>query len=336
VQEQRAIYRLNPTLNSEWVAKLNDIGFEWNVQHLPTKSWEDRFEELKEFQGENGSTRVPRSYKPDPSLGEWVHTQRSDYRKKASSLMESDRLSRLQAIGFEFRTDDGKKSWEERFEQLAEFRRTHGHVNVPLPDKRIMLQGVEGTKDEEEKASSTIIRNQHDEDYRFADWVRKQKLCYRKYQSGDRSDLTRSRFNRLHDIGCGRDDDESNTFATAPPPPPKQVRRYAPRSHSTWNLRVDQLRTYKERFGDCEVPTAWPENRQLAEWVKTQRKAYRKSQAGETSRLTPARRAELEGLGFQWVVRPNQLKENRKNKEEKVDIECEETMTNVNGRNLFM
>jgi hypothetical protein len=82
-----------------------------------------------------------------------------DYRKKTSSLMGSDRLLRLQAIGFEFRMDDGKKSWEERFEQLAEFRRTHGHINIPLPKKRIMLQGVEGTKDEEEKASSTIIRN---------------------------------------------------------------------------------------------------------------------------------------------------------------------------------
>jgi hypothetical protein len=33
---------------------------------------------------------------------------------------------------------------------------------------------------------------------------------------------------------------------------------------------MDQLQTYKEWFGDCEVPQAWQENKQLGEWVKTQ------------------------------------------------------------------
>jgi hypothetical protein len=244
--------------------------------------------------------------------------------------METDRLSRLQAMGFEFKTDQGKKMWEERFEQLAEFRRTHGHINVPLPEKKIMLQGIEGGKDQEGKAS-VIIRNQHDENYRFADWVRKQKLCYWKYKSGDRNDLTRPRFKKLDDIGCGRED-EPKTLASGA----QRGKSHPLRNHDTWSLRIEQLRTYKERFGDCDVPQAWPENKQLGEWVKTQRKAYRKLQTGETSHLTPARKAELEGLGFQWVLRPNQLKENRKNTEEKGDLEFEETMTNVNGRDFYM
>jgi hypothetical protein len=37
-------------------------------------------------------------------------------------------------------------------------------TSIPLPEKRIMFQGVEETKDEEGKAS-TVIRNRHDEDY---------------------------------------------------------------------------------------------------------------------------------------------------------------------------
>jgi hypothetical protein len=50
----------------------------------------------------------------------------------------------------------------------------------------------------------------------------------------------------------------------------------------------------------------------------------------------PTHRAELEGIRSQWVLWPKHLKENQKNKEEKGNLECKETMTNVNGRDLYM
>ena len=39
----------------------------------------------------------------------------------------------------------------------------------------------------------------------------------------------------------------------------------------TWDERFGELKRYKERFGDCNVPEGWPENPQLANWVNTQR-----------------------------------------------------------------
>ena len=37
----------------------------------------------------------------------------------------------------------------------------------------------------------------------------------------------------------------------------------------TWDERYGELRRYKDRFGDCNVPIAWSENPKLATWVAT-------------------------------------------------------------------
>ncbi len=58
-------------LTRDRVERLDGIGFQWVVANPNTKSWEERFEDLREYQRMNGSTRVPRS----GALGEWVHMQ---------------------------------------------------------------------------------------------------------------------------------------------------------------------------------------------------------------------------------------------------------------------
>lgn len=55
-------------LTDERIAKLNQIGFEWNVSK-PTVPWEERFQELMVFKEKNGHCNIPRGYKDNPSLG---------------------------------------------------------------------------------------------------------------------------------------------------------------------------------------------------------------------------------------------------------------------------
>ena len=59
-------------LTQERIQRLDTIGFQWVVSNSNTKSWEERFENLKEYQQYHGTTRVPRS---SGTLGEWVHMQ---------------------------------------------------------------------------------------------------------------------------------------------------------------------------------------------------------------------------------------------------------------------
>ncbi len=63
---------------------------------------------------------------------------------------------------------------------------------------------------------------------------------------------------------------------------------------TTWDERYGELKQYKERFGNCNVPQRWAENPQLANWVSLQRSKQR--------RLPTERKAQLDALGFDWNV----------------------------------
>jgi Helicase associated domain len=64
-----------------------------------------------------------------------------------------------------------------------------------------------------------------------------------------------------------------------------------------WEARLAELKDYKRRFGDCNVPDRWPENPQLGMWVQNQRMFQKRGQ------LSPERKALLDALGFEWSRR---------------------------------
>jgi hypothetical protein len=73
---------------------LNKIGFEWDPQEA---QWTEMFDRLCKYQrAHNGSTRVSRSYPPDPELGVWLNTQRRAYKRKT---LPQERIDRLDSIG---------------------------------------------------------------------------------------------------------------------------------------------------------------------------------------------------------------------------------------------
>ena len=61
-----------------------------------------------------------------------------------------------------------------------------------------------------------------------------------------------------------------------------------------WETKFTELKLYKERFGDCNVPARWKEHPRLATWVGEQR-----SNNAE-GRLTSERKSRLDKLGFVW------------------------------------
>ena len=81
-----------------------------------------------------------------------------------------------------------------------------------------------------------------------------------------------------------------------------------------WDEMFRQLIQYREKHGDCFVPSRCEENVRLGKWVETQRYEYTKmkraEQTGEiqaakstpSSRLTADRQRKLESIGFEWTV----------------------------------
>jgi hypothetical protein len=59
-----------------------------------------------------------------------------------------------------------------------------------------------------------------------------------------------------------------------------------------WEAKLSELKLFSKRFGHCNVPQYWPENKSLGCWVIHQR-AYK-------YRISPKRIEKLDKLGFIW------------------------------------
>lgn len=66
------------------------------------KNWDEMFSRLVEFRRTNGHCRVPYNYQVNPSLGRWVSTQRSHFKRGA---IAKERQERLEELDFTWRMD---------------------------------------------------------------------------------------------------------------------------------------------------------------------------------------------------------------------------------------
>jgi len=76
------------------------------------------------------------------------------------------------------------------------------------------------------------------------------------------------------------------------------------RRHVPWEQRFAELEKYKDIHKHCNVPGGWKENPTLGNWVGQQRKQYRLLKEGTSSAMTEERIRKLEGIGFEWFLRP--------------------------------
>ena len=116
----------------------------------------------------------------------------------------------------------------------------------------------------------------------LAHWVKRQRYQYRIKQDGKHSTMTPERFKALEDLGFTWD------------------------SHSAaWLERWQELAAFKQCHGHANVPKKFPENQQLAVWVKCQRRQYKLFTEGKCSNITLERIERLNSLGF--VFKPREL-----------------------------
>ena len=101
------------------------------------KSWEEMFDALIKYKYRNyyGDCNVPDGWSENRALGQWVITQRANY--KANNLRD-DRIKRLEEIGFEWvsplrklEEEMWEEKWKEKFDMLKEYKKHHGDCNIP-------------------------------------------------------------------------------------------------------------------------------------------------------------------------------------------------------------
>lgn len=119
--------RRSAPLTDDRIELLNELGFTWTIRSRDSlgESWTQRLQDLREFRAIHGHCLVPSRYPPNPELGIWVGTQRTQYRlyQKAkedgeilpgASSMNDERIQQLEDLSFVWalRGGEGKSDQE--------------------------------------------------------------------------------------------------------------------------------------------------------------------------------------------------------------------------------
>jgi superfamily II DNA or RNA helicase len=309
---QRLSYRRG-TLDADRVAKLSNIGFEWDPHE---SRWQKLYAQLQEYESIHNHCRVPAEWKDNPQLAHWVAVQR---RQKKLSRLPTERITKLELLGFDWNSGGSPRAtrapkadhWDQTLIALKAFKEERGHCRVPQRFKengqladwvsRVRTSRNKGKLSAEQKRILTElgfdwnpVRNrwdymfdqlveykkehghtnvpQHSGKYlELAHWVRNQRAAKRYNRP-----IIAERGKRLDEIGFS-------------------WRLVDPLS---WESMFESLGEFKKIYGHRNVPQHWKENKRLGKWVNTQRTAYKRG------KLSAEKQKLLEEIGFAWRLPP--------------------------------
>ena len=164
-------------ISQEHIEALEKIGFEWSPDRKSRGKWQQRYNELVEYKKIHGHCNVPQRQEDVRQLAVWVLHQRNNYKKLkegSPSQITEERIKDLEKLGFDWSHRKLNNKWQERYEELIEFKQKYGHCDVP---------------------------RKNDENKKLATWVNSQRYFYRNVQSGKQSYITEERIELLKKIG---------------------------------------------------------------------------------------------------------------------------------------
>lgn len=100
---------------------------------------------------------------------------------------------------------------------------------------------------------------------------------------------------------------------------------------SKWDQRFSELKEYKRKYGDANVPFGFEENAQLASWVASQRAYYKNYTEGkERAYINAEKIAKLKSVGFVFSFwKRNQSDKDEDEDEDEYEDEDEDVMSEV-------
>ena len=162
-------------ITAERIRALESIGFVWHRNNKALdaneRSWREKLQMLSEFIGQFGHCNVPRKHK----LGQWAAYQqycRRLYTEGKQTFISAERIKDLEGAGIVWRTN--ATLWNDRFQQLREYRGQHGHCLVPI---------------------------RYSANPALAEWARRHRHLYKLHREGKKSTLRAERIQALESIG---------------------------------------------------------------------------------------------------------------------------------------
>jgi superfamily II DNA or RNA helicase len=271
--------------------------FDVRIIKQTTASWEEWLGMLEQFVAENHHADVPKTYTVDVNggkynLGGWAGTQRQAYAKGG---LDSDRINRLEALGFKWNTKEAQ--WERNFREFQDYIQRNGR-----PPSQSCAVGVWANSQRQYYGSGNLSpdRIRRLEEIGF-EWRVKDARWDEAY-------LQVQEFAALHGYPPGRGDpggvwvnNQRRLYRKgALSVSPERIRRLEELDGWAWNVSDAK---WEEMYGrvvefikhNGRLPTLRPSDGDVGQWVANQRVAYRRG------RLDSDRVERLEKLdGWAW------------------------------------
>uniref|UniRef100_A0A7S2YR94 Helicase-associated domain-containing protein n=1 Tax=Entomoneis paludosa TaxID=265537 RepID=A0A7S2YR94_9STRA len=140
VADQRVAYRLynegkKSGMTADKIEKLEKLNFPWALR--PRESWMTHYEALCQYRTKHGNCLVPQRHEENLGLGEWVRTQRKQYKlysedkNKPGCSITDEKVQLLENINFEWKCKASPEDWMTRYNELGKYLEQHGDCNVP-------------------------------------------------------------------------------------------------------------------------------------------------------------------------------------------------------------
>jgi superfamily II DNA or RNA helicase len=308
--QQRSL-KAEGKLDNERKAQLDALGFSW-AGEIVNERWEKVYQRLKAYHAQHGDADVPYRWKEDVILAAWVRYQR--HRRK-KGLISDEQIQLLEALSFTWRHRE-RGSWEDSLGVLAAHKAKEGNCDIPLkyPENPKLGHFVNSMRTKRNNGSLSADRIAKldalgfvwassrkalvDEDKISAAWqARFDELCRYKEAHGNCAVPAKWRENpQLGNwVSQQRQNRKRGTLRSEWQRQLDEIGfdwRSANRREE-WATCFEQLKVYKERFGNCSVPVKWKENPQLGVWVARQRHRLKGGM------LSPEREKLLVELGFE-------------------------------------
>ena len=315
---QRMKYK-NKKLTQEQIKQLETIGMVWNPFG---KKWNMGFEYAKAYYELNGNIHVPEGFLTEDgyNLGNWVKTQRRNYKKNELLPEQIEKLESIEMIWKAGKSKSEQLTWDEWYELARAYYEEKGDLHVPskyttkdgyglgkwIITQREKYKCDKLTQEQMEQLESIGMkwrtikeRLTWEESYKIAQQYYEEKGDLHvpfKYTTKDgynlgiwitaqrqayaKSNLAQEQIEQLESIGMIWKVGKTT------------------KSSLDWKEWYKIAQQYYEEKGDLLVPLAYTTEygSKLGQWIITQRKKYKHN------KLTQEQMEQLESIGMKWKV----------------------------------
>lgn len=271
-------------LSKDLLAALTDIGFSFDMP----SDWNTMFLQLESFYRKKGNSYVPASQKEYEKLFDWVERQRL-----SRSLLSKTQLEKLNSVDFDWvKSTDKDLLWQQRYGELAAFKKEHGHARVPATWKNQQLARWVARQRENEQAMAPWRKQMLNKlgffwyrDMQKLDeqaWQTKYNQLKEFYKSHKHFKIpaTNPEFHSLR-IWVDKQRGSENKLSGNRKklldkirfPWTRDVRA---KKHSDWLVMYEKLVSYYKKYGDTLVSNHSRKHATLGTWVLRQRKGWEK------------------------------------------------------------